>query len=128
MDHMSSPRQLVILLLGIAALSCGEQKDTAGLPSEPPDSCDTGLEAPSWTGWAEGFFRTNCGACHAASALDRNGAPASVSFDTPDEVAAQAAAIRRTVLTDSTMPVGGGVPEEDLRLLARYLDCGILDD
>jgi len=129
MDHMSSLRhRLSNIILVLAVSACGGGMDTGKVDQAELDPCDTGLLSPSWAGWGDGFFRTYCSACHALNAPDRHGAPLGVYFDSEGEVAAQAAAIRRRVLTEGTMPVGGGVPETDLQLLERYLDCGIGDD
>jgi hypothetical protein len=128
MDLMSSPgTHLLRLYLLLGATGCGPAKDT-GSPTEIADLCDTGGHTPSWEGWTQGFFRTYCSACHAEIALDRHGAPAGVFFDTEAQVSAQSTAIRRVVLSQGSMPVGGGVLEEDLLLLERALDCGILGD
>lgn len=79
--------------------------------------------APTWDGWAHGFFVGYCASCHAATTPDRHGAPASVTFDTEAEVDGQLDAIRRTVLEDGTMPVAGGVFPDDLDRLRAYLDA-----
>lgn len=89
---------------------------------------DTALDCASepqltWDGWGQGFFLTYCGACHAASTEDRHGAPPGQVFDTWAEVLEREDAIRRTVLEDGTMPLGGGVYEDDLYLLEVLLTC-----
>lgn len=128
MDHMSNLRHLPFVVCSVVlAWGCGEGKDTAEPAAEVAGPCDTGLEAPTWDGFAWGFFRTYCSACHAQDAPDRHGAPLSVVFDTERQVAAQSAAIRRTVLEVGTMPIGGGVDAQQLIMLERYLDCGISD-
>ncbi len=79
----------------------------------------------TWENWAEGFFITYCTACHSATSPDRYGAPEGIDFDTEEEVATLSSLIRQTVLEEGSMPYGGGVYDEDLELLAIYLDCGI---
>lgn len=107
----------------LVLLACaGAPADTAA-PGRPA-SCDTGLDV-TWESFGEGFFATYCLACHSATTPDRAGAPAESNFDRVDEVRAQAAAIRARVIEEETMPVGGGVSEDDLLLLARLLDCGL---
>jgi len=86
--------------------------------------CDTG-PAPTWESFGDGFFRTYCRSCHSASTPTRSGAPESSNFDTEVEVRAQAARVRARVLEEGTMPVGGGVSEDDLILLDRLLACGL---
>ena len=77
----------------------------------------------TWQGWGEGFFLTYCDGCHASTTEDRRGAPASVTFDTWDQVREQKDTIRRVVLEEETMPVGGGVYESDLDYLDVLLAC-----
>lgn len=126
------------LLLGLVA--CGtkddpvgrrastEVSDTAASSSDPDDTgaapCDS---APviSWSGWAQGFFRGYCTSCHSVATPDRWGAPEGLNFDTEDEVQGLAAQIRSAVLDRQTMPIGGGVLQDDLELLEVYLDCGL---
>ena len=108
---------MVLLLLACAA---GPASDAP----ERPASCDTGPDV-TWATFGEGFFTTYCLACHSATAPDRAGAPAGSNFDTEEDARAQAERIRVRVLEEGTMPLGGGVAEDDLVLLARLLDCGL---
>lgn len=104
----------------------------AGCPREAPsDTTETispaeCASAPqvSWEGWAHGFMVTYCRSCHSADSPNRHGAPIGVDFDTEAQARANAAAIERSVLTDATMPVGGGIVEEDRELLRVWLGCG----
>ncbi len=128
MDHMSNLRHIQALICSMVLVwACGGEQDTGQPKVQTSLQCETGLEAPTWDGFAWGFFRTYCSACHAQAAPDRHGAPSSVVFDTERQASAQSAAIRRAVLELGTMPVGGGVDPEQLIMLERYLDCGILD-
>lgn len=77
----------------------------------------------TWDNWGHGFFRTWCGSCHSAGAQDRNGAPTTVSLDSRADVAAHLDTVRRRVLTEQTMPLGGGLSADDLRLLDVMLSC-----
>jgi uncharacterized membrane protein len=89
----------------------------------PPAETSCSSTAVTWDNWAHGFFVSYCTTCHAAQTPDRYGAPASIDLDTQDEVRSLAASIRRTVIDEASMPVGGGVPEDELELLDRYLAC-----
>jgi uncharacterized membrane protein len=127
-----------LLLLGLVA--CGtkdgpadpeattDTADTSASSPEPEDTgadpCDTAPEV-SWSGWAQGFFRGYCTSCHSAGIPDRWGAPEGLNFDTEDEVLGLAVQIRSAVLDRQTMPIGGGVLQDDLELLEVYLDCGL---
>jgi uncharacterized membrane protein len=77
----------------------------------------------TWDGDIHGFFLSYCDACHAATSAERHGAPASVTFDTPQQVLAMAERVRVRTLEEQSMPVGGGVPSEDLARLRVWLDC-----
>ncbi len=85
------------------------------------------IDAPAvtWVSFGDGFFSTYCRSCHSAETQDRFGAPEGIDFDTPDQVRTFTESIRRVTLTDGTMPVGGGVYEDDLILLGYLLDCGL---
>lgn len=118
-------RLLPVLLLGCgspagsgAAAESPAPADDAG----PPAACAT-APAVTWDNWGRGFFRTWCGACHSATAQERNGAPESLDLESEARVRALRSSIHRSVLEDHTMPLGGGIPEEDLQLLEVYLSC-----
>jgi uncharacterized membrane protein len=108
---------VIAVLLALAA--CDKPAEEAAKPAD----CAS-LPPVDWDGFAAGFFRSYCTACHSAATVERRGAPEGVDFDTEGKVREQAARIRARVLEDATMPVGGGVPDDDLALLAIYLDCG----
>lgn len=100
---------------------------TEPAPADPvarPVACDTAPRV-TWASWGQGFFRTWCGACHSAGAQNRNGAPAGMDFDTHEQVHAQLDRIRVRVLEEGTMPLGGGLPDDDHRLLDVLLTCGL---
>lgn len=105
---------MLLLLLACA----GTPADTA------PAGCDTGPHV-TWDSFGEGFFTTYCQACHSETAPDRAGAPVGVDFDTEAEVRARVERVRVRVLEEATMPVGGGVYEDDRALLTQYLACGL---
>ena len=46
-------------------------------------------------------------------------------FDTREEVRALAGAVRTSTLDARTMPLGGGVPEDELARLEAWLDGGM---
>lgn len=105
-------------LLPMLLLACtGAPADTA------VDPCADAHDV-SWVGFADGFFATYCRSCHSAETQDRFGAPVGMDFDTRDQARTHAAAIRRAVLEQGSMPVGGGVYDEDLILLDEFLACG----
>lgn len=122
------------LLLGL--LACGDkgEPDGGGEGAEATDTADTGGEGDgagpvdcgdptglSWDAFGAGFFRTYCTACHSSTTPDRHGAPPGVDLDTEEAVRALGPRVRARTLDAQTMPVGGGVLEEDRVLLDRYL-------
>jgi hypothetical protein len=92
------------------------------------DSCACEVDAdgwrPTWSNFGETAFTTWCASCHAASAPQRFGAPEDMVFDTEADVLARLEVVRAVTLGEApSMPLGGGVPEDELAMLARYLDC-----
>ncbi len=104
--------------LSFLLVACAGVSDT-----DSAAACDTAVPTVTWDDDIYGFFSTYCNACHAASSTDRFGAPVDVTFDTPAQVLARAERVRERTLVAQTMPVGGGVPPEDLALLAVWLEC-----
>ncbi len=95
----------------------GETEDTG-----PREGCEDAYDV-RWDNWAQGFFAAYCDSCHSVWSQDRHGAPEGVDFDTEEDVREYRERIEARVLVEQTMPVGGGVHEEDLVLLEMYLDC-----
>ena len=109
-------------------MGCGDKAadDTGAVTQDTGAAADCdGAYNLTWDNWGSSFFATYCDSCHAASAPNRFGAPDYATFDTEDEARNWAGAIRTTVLEDATMPLGGGVYEDDLFLLEIYLDCDL---
>ncbi len=86
------------------------------------ESCEPG--DTTWDSWGAGFFGSYCRSCHSSSTPDRRGAPEGVDFDTEAQVLANLEGVHRSVLTEGTMPRGGGVPDVELERLRAYLACG----
>ena len=112
--------------IGLACLlasGCGSDGgDETAVVGDP--LCDQGYVL-TWKSWGEGFFATYCDACHAADTPNRFGATEGVTFDTLDEVRDQQDRIRVRVIEQETMPLGGGVFEDDLELLDVFLTCSL---
>jgi hypothetical protein len=109
---------LAALLAACASTATDDDSASAAPCVKDPDGA-----YPTWGTFGRAFFLDYCESCHARSTPQRFGAPATVHFDTEEDVVAQRAAVRRAVIEAGTMPRGGGVPEEDLAALERYLDC-----
>ena len=113
------------MLWVLAMLACGGQEttnDTAKQDTGTKDACDTGY-AVTWDNWAHGFLTTYCLSCHSENTNDRHDAPEGLNFDTEEMVDQWKAPIYNATITQETMPVGGGVYEEDLILFESYLRC-----
>ena len=112
------------LLLALLTGCAGDKADTS--PAASADTaaawCAAGPQL-TWDNWAAGFYRSYCTSCHSAQTPDRNGAPAAFNFDTEADAAANAAITRHVVLDEPSMPIGGGVFDQDLVYLDRYLHC-----
>ncbi len=105
-------------------LACAGPTESGAPESALPAECASAPDV-TWQTWGHGFFLTYCGACHSATSPNRDGAPENVNFDTKSEVVGMKDRIRVRVLDEQTMPLGGGVYEEDLELLNVMLSCGL---
>ncbi len=81
----------------------------------------------TYESFGRGFLTANCQGCHASTAADRYDAPEDVTFDTVEEVWAQAELVLIVASTysglDPTMPPQGGVTEDDQTRLQWWLRC-----
>ena len=78
----------------------------------------------TWDDFGQGFTRGRCEPCHASTATARNGAPESVTFDTPQDVAAHQDRILALATGDSPiMPPAGGVTADERYELEVWLRC-----
>jgi uncharacterized membrane protein len=105
-------------------LACAGPSESSPPDSAPPPECASAPDV-TWQNWGHGFFLTYCGACHSATSPNRDGAPENVNFDTKADVVGMKDRIRVRVLEEQSMPLGGGVYEEDLELLNVMLACGL---
>lgn len=113
------PRLRPLRLLAALLAGCsGSGTDTGA-------ACSADERVVSWENWGSGFFAGYCRTCHSAGSANRYGAPESLNYDSEADVYAARASIEQAVLIDSTMPMGGGVPDADLDLLAVFLECGL---
>ena len=111
-------RRLLLSTLLVAA--CGGSDESDPLPDECVD-----VPLVTYENFGAGFLAANCQSCHASTSANRNNAPANVTFDTK----AQALQFRDRILVRSGvanggMPPGGGLSEEQLRLVQAWLTCG----
>lgn len=95
------------------------------MPDDSAVPCTEAELAVTWENWGAGFFAGYCRTCHSSTTTNRRGAPVGVDFDSVGLVRDYADAIRVTTLELQEMPVGGGVQEDELILLDRFLRCGL---
>ena len=79
----------------------------------------------NWENFGQGFFLTYCNSCHSESSPNRFGAPEGIDFDTEAQVRAWRDRLEVVVLEEESMPLGGGVFDDDLYLFGVYLECGL---
>ena len=91
--------------------------------SEPNDTAEACIDAPTYDEWTKGFMSSKCQSCHATTARDRYSAPEEIYFDTYEDVFHSRDLIRSSVLDRRSMPPSGGVLEDELTLLEQWLDC-----
>jgi len=77
----------------------------------------------TYDNFGAGFFVQNCSTCHAATTGNREGAPEDVTFDSEEEILAQADRVLARVVTDPTMPPQGGITEDDRYRVEVWLSC-----
>ena len=69
-----------------------------------------------------GFMTEHCQGCHAEGAVDREGAPASISFDDVSSILEH----RETIMfeiEEETMPPAGGITQEERSVAIEWLNC-----
>lgn len=111
---------LLALSFMLAPLACGAPETIDEHP------CPPGGTTLTYENFGKGFMEGYCQRCHAAHAIDRQGAPGGYSFDTRDDVVRLKARIFvRAAGPNTSMPPGPDDPSGDERSkLADWLACG----
>ncbi len=109
------------LLLAAALAACAA--DSSETVDDEPCPADSELTYDNFGG---PYLDTYCQRCHARDSDDRNGAPSSVSFDTPEDVRDHRDRIFARAAGDNTsMPPGpDDPPAAERAMLAEWLACG----
>jgi uncharacterized membrane protein len=102
----------------IAMLLCGCAAE------ESVETCDG--PTITWETFGHGFVTTHCQGCHASTAIDRQGAPVDIVFDTEADVIAMSTRVLDAATSETPrMPPAGGPTEEERALAAAWLGCFI---
>ena len=112
-----------ILLLSLL-LACGSDPQSEDSAVEIHPLCEEGYDL-SWDNFGHGFMLTYCTSCHSEESPNRFEAPEGVDFDTEEQLREQVDRVVYRVLEEETMPLGGGVFDDDLYLFEIYLECGL---
>lgn len=130
MASWTAERGVFVVALALATACGGKAADSGSAASSSDtgvsgDTCET--QPWSWQNTGEPFMRTWCTQCHHRDlpAEQRQGAPADVNLETYDDFQAWSERIEARVWTDAApMPPAGGPTEEELEILAEWMDCG----
>lgn len=117
-------RLVLLLTLPIATLA-GCADDAVETAETSAGACADVPYDVTWANWGDGFFSNYCRACHSVNSEERFDAPEGINFDTKEEVILLKSLIHTEVIVDQTMPVGGGVYDQDLEFLGYLLECGL---
>jgi uncharacterized membrane protein len=113
-----------LALIAAHAAACEDEDDEDAESSEGADHCD----APDAPGYADVAIFDTCTMCHASTLVgpDRNGALASVNFDTYEAAADAAAPGLERVQAGAMPPPGSGltVTQAEVDELERWVHCG----
>ena len=98
-------------------LACDSAGDSAA------DPCD-GAPIITWENYGEALMTENCEGCHSSTAVERQGAPEEVTFDTHDQVLTWRVTILSVTNPDNpTMPPALDMDPEDAERLQIWLTC-----
>ena len=109
---------ILLLLFACGGSKTAEHDEADTAASHVESDCEI-----TWDAWGNGFFTTYCKSCHSSASGNRFDAPESVNFDDLSDVREWSARIRVRTLDEETMPVGGGVPDDELARLEAWMDC-----
>ena len=116
-------RAASLLAVILVCASGGCAADSTEHLEDEPCPADSELSYESFGG---AFLDSYCQRCHGEASEDRNGAPASITFDDLDDVHDHMDRIFARAAGDNTsMPPGpDDPPAEERAMLAEWLACG----
>jgi uncharacterized membrane protein len=91
-----------------------------------PDDDDGAAAEPVSFATVAAIVDERCAGCHSLTPTDVPSAPAGITFDTPEEIAANADAIKRMAVDTTTMPPGNvtGLTDAERDLLGAWIAQG----
>jgi uncharacterized membrane protein len=104
-------------------LACGTDPQTEDSSAAVDPLCEQGYDL-NWDNFGHGFMLTYCNSCHSVDSPNRFGAPEGIDFDTEEQLVEMRTRVEFVVIEDETMPLGGGVFDDDLYLFEIYMECG----
>jgi uncharacterized membrane protein len=119
--HQGKSRWSILVTAGVALV-------VLAVVLRPDDDASAEGSAADPVAYAEveSVIEERCAPCHSSTPTEVPSPPAGVTFDTPEQVAAQAEAIRRLAVDSTAMPPGNvtGMTEEERRLLGAWIRQG----
>jgi uncharacterized membrane protein len=110
----------------LLALACGSSEPAGSPPADAEKAADPCADLPllTWQNVGQGLLRENCQSCHASTSVDRQGAPADITFDTEEQALALRASILRVIDPAApTMPPAMDLEPAAVEQLEIWLSC-----
>ena len=117
--HQGQTHYEILVMAGAVILAVAlvlrPEDDAAGNAAEPVAFAEV-----------EAIVQQRCAVCHSSEPTEVPSAPAGITFDTPEQIAARADAIKRQAVDAQAMPPGNvtGMTEEEREILAAWIAQG----
>jgi uncharacterized membrane protein len=117
--HQGRTHYEILVIAGAVILA-------VALVLRPEDDAAGKAAAPVAFAQVEVIVEQRCAVCHSSEPTEVPSAPLGITFDTPEEIAARADAIRRQAVDAQAMPPGNvtGMTDEERDLLAAWIAQG----
>jgi uncharacterized membrane protein len=117
--HQGRTHYEILVIAGAVILA-------VALVLRPEDDAAGKAAAPVAFAQVEAIVEQRCAVCHSSEPTEVPSAPLGITFDTPEEIAARADAIRRQAVDAQAMPPGNvtGMTDEERDLLAAWIAQG----
>jgi uncharacterized membrane protein len=117
--HQGRTHWEVLVIAGAVILA-------VALVLRPEDEAAGTAAAPVAFAEVEAIVQERCAVCHSSEPTEVPSAPAGITFDTPEQIAARADAIERQAVHARAMPPGNvtGMTDEERDVLAAWIAQG----